>query len=768
MHDKHFHNIRKRRYWLRRLEFILFSIPVVFVFCLIFNLLLGGSDDILCRTVQCAFPLWLVIAAGVIITLPQKFIRSKTLLVAMFFVLLCVGIIVDVRFEPEGDAGFWEKVFLPFNSTLGSFFPSRGSYEYPDSDNPQDKNWIIGYLVFHTALYFYAAWLGFSLFGRKLLNRVTISIFIRNRNKNLIWGYSEAAMEFAMDMIRHTEKDEPIFILDDDIEFDTEREKRIFDKLSNETILAVNVHYDDLLRFGGNFNGGGKKWRLSLPTNRYFNGYRHYFITENQDFNVKYALIVLEQLSFQRDKLRGKTHLYVRTEQQGIDVFFQERLDEELSQKVEVHIFNQSDITARLFVEQHPILDLAERAIPGTDKKWLTINHESLQVEGEVNILLLGFGWTGLEMLRKEVSDAQFIGSYKLNVVVVDNDYKHLHGRYQFVAREAARFGVNICINPVVWLDDMHTIKKQWIGSEKCGKEQGLEEKRICQANGHLFYEWLTFKDSEIGIENILHFNRIIVALGSDELNVNTALQLATFRCRYLGARETIRPSLMPEPVFAHVRDKERYSYYERHRNSPICIFGGLKNIYTVANLVDEKMDVVAKLVNYVYSRYDKVQLSEEELQKSLADGSAETAWAKCSIFDQDSSRAVAMNIRNVATITGGAARLTEIVNDERYIELLSEMEHMRWNAFHYMRGISAWDIDEVVQARDPRGKVKANGKLSFNGFLTRHICLVDYDHLDDATQKVRALGNASENFKGSDRRIIRHFPVFCRIKNNH
>ena len=47
-------------------------------------------------------------------------------------------------------------------------------------------------------------------------------------------------------MILNTEKDEPIFLLDDDIEFDSEKESRIFDRLSNESILAFSTHYENL------------------------------------------------------------------------------------------------------------------------------------------------------------------------------------------------------------------------------------------------------------------------------------------------------------------------------------------------------------------------------------------------------------------------------------------------------------------------------------------------------------------------------------------
>lgn len=714
---------------------------------------------------QCLIPVLCIALAGIIISLPGKIVRSKGVLFSMFVVLVIYGIVVNHYFLGNDSHTMFERIFLPFNTTLASFFPSRGTYSYFIS--VYNRDWLIPYLIFHALTYFYFAWLGFSLFGRQLLNRAAI-FFIPRNMRNFIWGYSEGALELAMDMLRSTERDEPIIVLDDDIEFDQETERRIFDKLSNESIMAVDKHYGSLSDSPEDFQS---RWSIirylkyKTCSGAFFHGKRHYFITEDQDFNVKYALMLMNQLAYQKESLSGITHIYVRTELEGVGAFFQEKRKNGLESLVEVHIFNQSDITARQFVDKYPVLDLANRTNPLTGKKWLTIHHDNLQVEGEVNILLLGLGWTGWEMLKKQVCNAQFIGDNKVNIVVVDNDYKQFHGRYQPIIEEAARFGVNICINPMVWIDENHKLCQQSLRAEQCAKVHHLEERNVHQANSQLFYEWLAYTDEALQMPNILYFNRIIVALGSDELNVNTALQLTNFRNHYLSAKEANDPSLMPEPIFAHVRDRERYAFYEKHAEAPIITFGGLKHIYSVSNLVNEKMDIVAKMVNYVYSQYLKEQLSREELMEAIKGNAAETAWAKCSIFDQDSSRAVALNLQNIITLTGGLNCLQEMLCTSTNIDILGELEHMRWNAFHYMRGIAPWPIEQVQIAKDDKGKVKPKGKLFFNGTLVRHICLVGYDQLDEATCRVQSLGNTSENFKASDLRIIRHFPTFYEIK---
>ena len=192
---------------------------------------------------QCLIPVLCFAPAGIIISLPGKIVRSKGVLISMFVVLVIYGIVVNHYFLGNDSHNLFERIFLPFNTTIASFFPSRGTYNYCVS--VYNSNWLTPYLIFHALTYFYFAWLGFSLFGRQLLNRAAI-LFIPRNMRNFIWGYSEGALELAMDMLRSTEHDEPIMVLDDDIEFDQETERRIFDKLSNESIMAVDKHYGGL------------------------------------------------------------------------------------------------------------------------------------------------------------------------------------------------------------------------------------------------------------------------------------------------------------------------------------------------------------------------------------------------------------------------------------------------------------------------------------------------------------------------------------------
>ena len=721
----------------------------------------GQNPSIGVLALQCLICVPMILLALTLISLPFRFTKSKFVLAVMFVCILWLGMFVYSNVD-QSDASipyFFRQVITPLNNALDSFLPTGGHFGMNDG-HVRNKT---AYLLFHALTYFYVTWLGFSFFGRTLLDLITY-IFLRSKDKTLIWGYSEGGLELAKSMLKQPDMDEPVFVLDTESALNMDKERRLVTQIANDGILTLYIPFDGLSIRKEDFAKGlfhlGRLRRIIHPK-KYLSAHSYYFITEDQDLNVKYALRVLQQLALQQDNLKLKRHIYVRTEQEGVDVFFQEHLNKgDLANRVEVHLFNQSDITARYFTQQHPLLNLSERINPKTDKPWLTIDHTDLSVSGQINILLLGLGWTGFEILRKQICDVQYRRNYQVNVVVVDNDYQNFHGRYQYIVKDAARLGVYITINPIVWFDRHHTLCKQWLSDRPFEQQKDLDEQQVHQANSHLFYEWLDYTDPAIGMPNMLYFNRIIVALGADELNVYTALQLARIRNRYLGAQEANDPKRMPEPICAHVRDKERYSYYQEQAHAPIQIFGDLKSLYNVDNLVNEKMDVIPKFVNYAYANLD-AHLSKELFDEALRNGSVEKAWASCTIFEQDSNRAVASHLSNMEKLAGSSEALTQMVQNRETMELLAEIEHKRWNAFHYMRCIGCWPIEEVVPARNAKGELTCKGKLYLSGTLVRHIGIVPFGQLEQASAKLSELAGKSKDLKQADRQIISYFPLF-------
>lgn len=644
----------------------------------------------------------IVALAWVLISVLYSTVKRGSLIVIGFAVVYIFGIVAYQGIEKtsceKNTAESGVAILSPINNTLSIFFPSRGAYT--EGNNSQLR---FSYQLVHLLSYFFFALIAFSLFGRRMLNRSGHNL-IGYRYKNLFWGYSPNGKVMAENILSHTVEDQVVFILPNDLKYDEQEYDRTFDQINAIDAVAI---YDDF-----------DKIKLHK---RAYSGFRHFFISEEQDFNVRMALKVLDSLV--GNKIIAKTHLYIRTELDNIDIFFEERLGKLDRELVEVHIYNHSDLAARQFIAEHPVVE----------HKDITINTTECKAQGSVNVLLLGFGWMGYELLKKIICDAQFMGEdFNFSVTVIDKDYQSKHGHYKYLLSE--------CIGKE---------NQMKAAGGKCNLE--FNPREVCTVGSEDFYDWLNEG------KNILNFNRIIVALGGDSVNVNTALELNRFR---LSCFDKAGQDEKYEKIFAHVNDYDQYNYYAEG-GSPITLFGGLRKTNCCEVLIDECMDEIAKLVNYVYSQYKVEQFTEIEIEN--AKEAIEQEWAKTSLFNQNSSRAVALNICNMALLAGGQAEFVSRLKESYFLELFAEYEHLRWNAFHFANGIRRWDFDQVTAK---------NGKLRFLGgnILTRHICLVSYDELDEASNKVNTFRNSfedRENYKDADRRIVRHFPIFIKHKGN-
>lgn len=656
---------------------------------------------------------WLIVAAF------GRISHNKYVLIAFLAFLLLFGVCVYGANMPATDNV--TRVLYPVVNTLSIFFPSRGDY------GPADSNGSFYYLL-HFFGYFFAAWVLFSLFGKQMISR-SLCLVIRRGRKNVFWGYSLDGKILAKDMIDKGEFCQPVFVLPKKTEYNKDEESRIIDELMAFGAIVVNEDFEGRLKI---------------------DGVRHFFMSEKQDDNVSLALRMIDQLDKKSPTSGEKTYLHVRTEIEGIDALFQAKYDSnaDLKKRVEVNLYSRSDLAARSFVMNHPLLDLAKREFKPFNRR-MVIHSESATVSGDCHVLLLGLGWSGYEILKKTVCDAQFLGDdFHFSVTVIDEDFAREGGRYLKIFENARRLGIEINVNPAIFLNE----KGEIVNEDKSGlmgnvEYHGFDRRNVCSVNGYDFYRWLEHND------NILDFDRIIVSLGDDELNTNTAMQLHRFRLGFLTAENAKDENHMPEKIFVHVKDYQSYDFYNK-KGSPIEPFGDFVEINSVDTLVMESMDRVAKAVNYVYGKYNSPQVTAEQLNDHKT---VEAAWDKedTNLFNQNSSRSVALNIQNTATIAGGIDKFRTRVSDPFFLEKYAEMEHKRWNAFNVIQGIDVWDKGEVTAG---------DGKLKFNEILARHICIVGFDELDEMSLKVRSLGNVNENFKETDERIVRHFPLFYDI----
>lgn len=633
---------------------------------------------------------------GVISILHRVMQKSLNLIIA--FVLLFVYGIVVYSSNDHTYGDWWSNMLSPMNSTLSMFFPSRGGYE------KGFQNHSLLYTSVHILSYLYVALLGISLFGRRVMNRSTY-LFLSHKYKNIFWGYSDGGVLLAKDIKDKTPRDKAVFIMPENMPLSSEMEKYRFEEIDNiEGVVLYKDFSQDIIDVDGS---------------------RHFFLTEDQDLNVKLAFMVLRgiekrhQFKSCKNRFFGRiickckrcrksiskwiieeifnrecdfsTKLYVRTELAHVDRYFTKAL-ENLKGVAEVNIINESELTARRFIEKCKPLEMPN----------ISINEKTAEVNGEFNILQLGYGWSGKAILDKLICNTQFQGS-TFSATVFDRDLKTKHGFYPLLDKE--------CINT----EDDKAVNYYNIKTE-CEIEVGSEA----------FKDWVN--------KHIHSFNLIIVALGDDTFNVHIALSIA----KILNETKGLNNEESSRLVYAHIRNAECYSYFDLKTETPISVFGNKDRIYTMGVIVNEELEELAKMMNFLYCNLKPEEEFNDlidRLTKEKVDVTAEkeSRWSKASILDQDSSRAAATSIDNILRLMKWK-RVKEsdptpavAFDISKEMECLAENEHRRWNAFHFTRGIKYWNVSSGIELSDFNGDKPKPNRI---GKTNSHAALVFYKDL--------------------------------------
>lgn len=410
----------------------------------------------------------------------------------------------------------------------------------------------------------------------------------------------------------------------------------------------------------------------------------------------------------------AKPFLYVRIEASADELVFQ-RWAVNVRDVVTPVLVRESQLIAKDFIGKYPLL-----AMPGVKVD----NAKCLVSEGEFNILLIGFGAVGQDVLTEIVCNGQFVQSYadgkpvqvRLHVDIVEQDNKVIE---------------EYCIrHPVATRHPKFSAQGQdecfdvnFVPPDKMAADKSSDNDKV-RVEDKVFDDWfrsrLESKDENGNTIKKNPYNRIIVCLKGDNKTLGIANKIVEFARRQgveIGANV----------VFARVKDPSRNRYlpqgriYTRFTRGPqpdpvsnimlpvsnITLFGDLKDIYAFERINVETVDTMAKVLN---SRYG-------DCGRKLADvAKREAKWCEASFFDQLSSRAAAEGQRNILLLFGlvycragksdGSAKLPDeikaVLNDENspVLRTLAINEHLRWNAFHIMMGYRPWK----VLARDRKG----------------------------------------------------------------
>ena len=666
----------------------------------------------------------------------------------IFIVFFMLGVYSYLTIYPPRSG--WDGL-LSGCRALASFFPSRGDYDNLGGGNV-NGGYPKQYILFQILVYVFFIYVALLIWGEQFYNRI-LNFCTTNKNKYVFWSKS---------------LDSCVWILGKTI-MDNNPEARTVISLS-EKLNQDNKYF--LFR---EMNYRGFILKLRKPGqihNDCIRAENHFFMTDDFNWNILKAVKLLEEWCGK--KLSSPIRLFIKINSSEETLHYEKWADSihayaALTNKnIEIQFINESELIARDFIQSYPMLKS-----PG-----IKIDPGSATVSGSFKILLLGFGDLGKQLLRCMVEDGQFIhkpaGEADFKVDIFDMDPNNLNFFFQKFP-DANRY---------------------------CKMDLNHIEKYQINIFSKDFYLFL--------MDNLSSYNRIVVCLENDRLNLNAAAmieQIAKKKMLSIGQDklfvaltkntalvkdledfdvENEKPersdsdckNKKPEKLTAQEKllMKNCLKYSEIDNRLNMTVIGSPDRIFTWDYITDEDIiSRIGKIINLCYlfgkdeASLDAIMNSGRPLKwigsKSRAisfyglKSSEQTADQKdciVSCFNRQSSQAAAKGIRNIALLlnpnlsTKAANNTAEIPEDigNDILDILAEDEHLRWNAFHFMRGISTWELDSITN-----DDVAAVEKPKDIANHLRHAALVDFSELSKVDIK---FGKAPDHLQKIDRDIIK------------
>lgn len=404
---------------------------------------------------------------------------------------------------------------------------------------------------------------------------------------------------------------------------------------------------------------------------------RHFFMGGDGHQNVADAEALVRSYDG-----REKIDVYVRiaaTADDDVLYKWADKWNMSEDKNVEIVIVREESLVSRRFLLDNPMWQC----------RGVEIDTRSATVEGEFKVLLLGFGSQGKILLNDMICDSQFLTSsgtpVRFMAHVFDRDCASF-GAYEEICGEAVkRYNITFdCLD---------------VGSARF---------------------WRRFSDEMAKGP----YSRVVICLRDDRENIRIANDVArVFRERGLNPGCTVFARVRDSLVDAYIRS----TFHGNESGRRFTSFGAMGDTYSFANIVTRKWEKGAIWINGDYS------LKPDSPHDERAD---EVNWKRASFFNKESSRASFFFQRNLLRLIG--YRVDETCDDNNcfndrdpmnHLDILAEDEHLRWMAYHFVRGVKTWSPtpQEIEEKLARTGKaVKHNAIDDINA----HADLVDYDAL--------------------------------------
>lgn len=221
---------------------------------------------------------------------------------------------------------------------------------------------------------------------------------------------------------------------------------------------------------------------------------------------------------------------------------------------------------------------------------------------------------------------------------------------------------------------------------------------------------WLEYGSEEVRFFDALEqrldaLDQILVDVGNTSANIRAAL-----RIQRLCKRRELK--LLPQLVVVLHEDAPGSVELLTQADNVVFLQDN-RSQFTYQELVERRAD---QEVRALHRRYQATS------------GSDIGAWQQLDSFTQSSNRAVLWDIPNKLALAADDLSTLSPEEQEKALWRIARYEHRRWNAFHFCRGWTRLDADELTPEERSQHKTKRPD-------ARRHICLVDWDALDSLPQ---------------------------------
>ena len=388
-----------------------------------------------------------------------------------------------------------------------------------------------------------------------------------------------------------------------------------------------------------------KKDILVVNFNRYFSRKSTSFFTigYNETENLNQSLKIIE-----RYKLKKNTHLYV----------FSTNIESELL----LSSIDKGDMKVRRINEVHSLIN---RLLYNRGEIIFESARENQNGSKDISAVVIGMGQHGTEMIKSLSWFGQMDG-YDLQINAFDKDPL---AKEKFVLKA-----------PELMSDKYNKKKIHGEATYSIDIHSGIDVSTI------------TFADEIYKIKNATY---VLVALGNDDINISTAVNL-----RMYFERMNIHPVI------------QAIVYNSQQKKSLFGVKNFKKQDYDIEFIGDLEESYIVDAI--IYSK-----LEELALQRHLKWGKEEEFWNYEYNYRSSIASAIHMEARIKCGIPGADKATGELTTEERNI--IEVLEHKRWNA--YMRA---------------EGYVYSGStdKSSRNDLAKMHHDLVDFETLSEKDKR--------------------------------